>query len=311
MTENILLCDMGGTHARFAKFDSVRQYTQFKKYRLNAFGSFDSIISQYLNDTNTQFITARFAVARRPDNGIIKYKRFSGDPDYEINFPKLEQQFQWNNCQYYNDLEAAAHGARVLTKNQIETVIPATQTPINDDKILVSVGTGVGHAGIHGTSILPTAGGHFLPVTVTEEHRRLEQFIRGKKDPNLALIMEDFVSARGLRMIAEFTSAAPNDNKTNEEFFDHLKTNPNAIRLFFECLGMHLHTLVSVFGFYGGAYIAGGVIDYLIKHNLTDWQAFDQYFKPSMVSSVNDRLSGCAVNYVLHDELPLLGLTTL
>ena len=110
-------------------------------------------------------------------------------------------------------------------------------------------------------------------------------------------------------MIAEYTSGVKNTDLSNEDFFAHLKTNGDAVRLFFECLGLHAHNLVSVFGFYGGVYLAGGVIDYLIRHDLADWQAFDKYFKPKMVSSVNDRLNGCAVHYVLHDELPLLGLT--
>jgi glucokinase len=311
MTENILLCDMGGTHARFAKFESMGHYAQFKKYRLNAFSSFDAIITKYLDDTKAQFATARFAVARRPDKGVIKYKRFSGDPDYEINFPALEQQFNWKHCQYFNDLEAAAYGAHILKPEQVQPVIHTTKDAITDNKILVSVGTGVGHAGIQNTSILPTAGGHYLPITVTNEHRKLESFIRNKKDKNLSLIMEDFVSSRGLRMIGEFTSDKPNDDQNNEEFLHGLKSNPDAVRLFFEFFGMHIHNLVSVFGFYGGVYIAGGVVDHLIKNKLTDWGAFDTYFKPSMVSSVNDRLCGCSVDYVLHDELPLLGLTTL
>lgn len=311
MSNNILLCDMGGTHARFARFIEQGDYADFKKYKLNDYTSFDAIVRDYLKDTGLSFSKARFAVARRPDKGVIRYKRFSGDPDYEINFPQLEKLFQWENCLYLNDLEAAAHGATILTEDQKKLIIPATHSPVTDNAVVISVGTGVGHAGIHGKEIFQTAGGHFLPVTVTEQQREVEAFIRAKKDASLSLIMEDFVSSRGLRMITEFISGESNDDHDNDVFFDQLKSHPEAITLFFEFLGLHVHTLVSVFGFYGGVYLAGGVIDYLIHYGLTDWDSFDRFFKPPMVSSVNDRLAGCGVHYVLHDELPLLGLTTL
>jgi glucokinase len=97
----------------------------------------------------------------------------------------------------------------------------------------------------------------------------------------------------------------------NDDFFDHLKQHPNATRLFFEFLGLHAHNLVSVTGFYGSVYLAGGVIDHLIQNKLSDWDAFETYFRPNMLPTVTARLESTSVEYVLHDELPLLGLTTL
>ena len=311
MSNNILLCDMGGTHARFARLDGHGAYSQFEKYKLNEFSAFGDIIQTYMDDTGLSFSKARFAVARQPENGVITYKRFAGDPDYEINFPALERQFGWFDCIYLNDLEAAAHGANALQADQMQEVVPATKTPVTENKVVISVGTGVGHAGIYGRDILKTAGGHYLPVTVTEEQRKVEAFIRDRKDASLSLIMEDFVSARGLKMITEYITGQSVDDLSDEALFETLKSQPHAIRLFFEFLGLHAHNLVSVFGFYGGLYLAGGVIDHLVKHNLTDWNAFTAYFKPPMLQTIHDRMDGCAVNYVLHDELPLLGLTTL
>lgn len=302
---------MGGTHARFANLVSKGEYSDFKKYRLNDFDSFSAIIEKYMNDCGLNFTTARFAVARTIIDGLISYKRFAGDPDYIIDFPAIEKQFSWHKGIYLNDLAAAAHGVCALTSDHVRTVIPAIKPQWNTHKVIVSVGTGVGHAGILEGQILETPGGHFLPITVTEEHHAVEQFIRGKKDPSLSLIMEDFVSARGLRMITEYISKQPNDTLSPDDFITHLKNHPDAVRLFFECLGMHAHNLISVMGFYGGVYIAGGVIDHLLENDLADWAAFEKYFRPNMVSVVNDRLQGCPVHYVLHTELPLLGLTTL
>ena len=308
---NILLCDLGGTHARFAKFEAVGAYSNFKKYRLNDFTNFDDIVQKYHVDTGLKFDTARFSVARTPVNGLIEYQRHAGDPDYAIDFNVIESKFGWTNIPYLNDLEAAAHGLSVLSDDDIQTVIQPNGKTWNDNKIIISVGTGVGHAGILNGQIMRTSGGHFLPVTVTEHHRKIESFIRRKKDKNYSLIMEDFVSGRGLRMIAEYMTAFPNDDMTPDEFMQDLKNHPDVVTLFFEFLGLYAHMATNVTGMYGGVYLTGGVIDNLIKHDLTDWDAFQRFFKSNMVSVMNDRLIGCAINYILNDELPLLGLTRL
>lgn len=253
---------------------------------------------------------ARFSVARTPVDGIIRYKRFAGDPDYEINFPTLEAQFGWTNCVYLNDLEAGAHGANHVGQNQLKTLIQGS-AEINQHKVLISVGTGVGHAGMMDGHILRTAGGHHFPVTVTHEHRDLESFVRTQKGADDALIMEDFVSARGLRTIAAFISKESNDRLSNAEFMAYLKNYPDATRLFYELLGLYAQNLVSIMGFYGGVYITGGVIDYLIKYDLADWNSFRRFARPADMTSVFWRFETVPVHYVLHDELPLLGLTTL
>jgi len=302
---------MGGTHARFAKFESKGHYSNFRKYRLNDFTSFEDIVSLYMQEEKNHFNQAHFALARTPIKGRIEYNRHSGDPDYIIDFNIVQNKFNFDNFNWINDLEAGAHGIKILENSHLENILESNKQEWNQNKILISVGTGVGHAGILNDRVLSTAGGHYLPITVNEEHRKIEKFIRKGKDESLSLIMEDFVSGRGLRAIAEYVSAFPNDDLSPEDFMKDLKNHPDAVRLFFEFLGMYAHNVVSVTGFYGGVYLTGGVIDNLIRNDLTNWDAFEQYFKPPMLSVVNDQLNSASVNYVLHDELPLLGLTTL
>jgi len=302
---------MGGTHARFARFEDVGSYSDFKKYRLNEFSSFENIIQKYLDETNLSFSNALFSVARTPMNGVIEYQRDAGDPDYKIDFNHVRDQFKWPNMQWFNDLEAAAMGIPCLNDNQTEILLKSTGDRWNDHKVIISVGTGVGHAGIMDTQIMRTTGGHWQPISITEEQRKIEKFVRNRKDKNLSLIMEDFVSGRGLRSIAEYISAFPNNDLEPEVFIQDLKNHPDAVRLFFEFLGLYAHNIISVTGFYGGVYLTGGVIDNLIKHDLTNWNAFKTYFRPPMVHGVSHRLNSTSVNYVLHNELPLLGLTTL
>jgi len=297
MKKNILLCDIGGTHARFAKFEAKGEYSHFKKYCLNDFQSFEYIVEKYHDETGLKFETARFSVARTPMNGRIEYQRHAGDPDYIIDFNVLEKQFGWSNVLYLNDLEAAAYGVNILDEKQTKVILKSKGDVWNNHKIIISVGTGVGHAGIFDDKIMRTCGGHWLPVTVTDEHRAIEQYVRNQKDADHALIMEDFVSGRGLRSINEYYGGTGDD------------LTSNTIRLFFEFLGLYAHTVVSVTGFYGGVYLTGGVIDHLVGHGLVNWEAFEKYLRPAMVSVVEQRLHSTPINYVLNDELPLLGLT--
>lgn len=309
--ENILLCDFGGTHARFAKYESKGQYSDFKKYRLNDFESFEDIIAIYMDDCGHNFTGARFASARAAIDGVIHYRRHAGDPIYQINFNKIKDDFNWGDLIILNDLTAGAHGLPLLKPDDSKIILNNDEPPWNNFHSLISVGTGIGYSGNINGQILETPGGHWLPITVTEEHRKIEKFIRRKKDENFALIMEDFISGHGLRAIAGYTSAFPNDDMSPTEFMQDLKHNPDAIRLFFEFLGIYANTVTAITGFYGGLFLTGGVIDNLVKNDLTNWDAFESYFRPKMVQSVNHRLNGTSVSYILNDELPLLGLTSL
>jgi glucokinase len=311
MDLNILLCDIGGTHARFARYARKGAYLDFKKYRLNDFESFEDIVQKYHDDSGLKYNEARFSTARTPMNGVIEYVRHAGDPSYVINFNNIEKQFGWDKALYLNDLEAAAYGVPCLTDDETQIVTPAEGEKWNDHKIVISVGTGVGHAGIMDGHIMRTNGGHWLPVTVTEEHRALEKFVRAQKDTSYALIMEDFVSGRGLKAITQFISGIENNNLSPNDFMAHLKEYPDAIRLFFEFLGLYVHQIVSVTGFYGGVYVTGGVIDHLVKNNIVDWRSFETYFRPKMVQIVDDALISTPIYYIKNDELPLLGLTAI
>lgn len=170
MSDNaqIMLCDIGGTHARFALFAAQGRYDNFKKYRLDSADSFEDLIRRYQDETGLSFTRAVFSVARTPVNGVIAYKRFAGDPDYRIDFPSMKQIFGWGCIDHGNDLAAAAYGTTIMQGDMAHIVIPATQTAQNHHKILVSVGTGVGHAFIvNNRDVFGTHGGHMLPVTVT------------------------------------------------------------------------------------------------------------------------------------------------
>lgn len=312
--ENILLCDIGGTHARFARFVKKGKYDHFKKYRLKEFKSFDHIIEAYIQDTGLMFTEARFAAAKTPVNGVISYKRSEHDPDFDINFPHLQRHFNWPMLLHLDDMEPAILGATWLNEHQpekLKTVIPSKEKPWNNNTLLISVGTGLGFAHDLNWQAYATPGGHVLPLTVTNEHRQVEAFARARKDHKLSLVMEDFVSLGGLKMIHSYMTGDEGHDLSPEEFMAGLQSQPDVTRLFFEFLGLYAHMVTCCTAFYGGIFLTGGVLDHLIAAKLTDWKAFEKYFRAPMLPVVNARLESTAVHYILHDEVPLLGLTTL
>lgn len=312
--DNILLCDIGGTHARFARLVKAGEYDNFRKYHLKSFDDFPHIISTYIKESELTFSSARFAAAKTPVNGIISYKRTSHDPDYEINFPVIREHFKWDNLLHLDDMQPALMGAIYLNNNkpdQLSTVIEAREAAWNANTILLSIGTGLGYAHAKDGEPFCTPGGHILPLTVTAEHREVEAFIRSHKDPSQSLIMEDFVSLGGLKMIDSFVNGKIDTDPSVENFMARLNETPNVSRLFFEFFGLYAHMVTCCTGFYGGMFLTGGVLDHLIKHDLADWDAFKTYFSPPMLPVVNARLNSVSVHYLTHDEMPLLGLTTI
>ena len=312
--ENILLCDIGGTHARFANYVTYGQYDHFKKYRLENYKTFEEILQQYINETGIEFMSARFAAAKTPIDGIISYKRFEHDPNFEINFPQIKDHFNFTDLLHLDDMEPALKGAIYLdkyNKDLIDTVVKSSTSAWNNHKQLISIGTGLGYAHAYNDRAYCTPGGHVLALTVTEEQRKIEKYIRFNKASETALIMEDFVSLSGLRMIDSYVSGWMDNESTPEEFMQSLKSKPDVPRIFFEFLGLYAHMVTCSTAFYGGIFLTGGVLDHLVRADLARWDAFEQYFRPSMLPVINQRLSSCPVKYVLHEELPLLGLTNL
>lgn len=307
-----LLVDIGGTHARLAILDSPGRYSGFHKYRLNDVAGFADIIRRYQQDTGRAFNQARFAHAREAVDGVIAYKRHAGDADYAIDFNALKKEFGWSSTARFNDLEAAMMGVPFLTPaHHVDPVITSSGAPENDHRLLVSIGTGQGHAALINGAVIKTHGGHFLPPVMEGKiHEGLRAFIRAKKDSAYSVMIEDFISSRGLCHMAEYVSGQEVTDVFDGTLVGLMKENPDIARLFFDYLGAQAHVVAGGTGLYGGVYYTGGVIDYLYDHDLCDWAAYHRTLKSRMVSVVDQSYASIPVYYVRERELPLLGLTS-
>lgn len=337
----ILLCDIGGTHGRFAlmpskigqgidqKIDSAKKGDVFqglKKYKLHDFKTFPDLITTYLTQVGLRendIFEMRLSLARLPVDGKISVKRSAADPDYAIDLNNLP----WDigrTLHHYNDLEAAAYGLNAIDDAvHLDNVVPRrAEGNWSSNAILIAIGTGVGHALIHRDEktrdikqVFKTTGGHIPFGSPDPTHNQFFQFIQDHKSAETPpyFIAEDVISGRGLRMAAAFISGKSVKNcqaMSDDEFIELLKETPKISALFFELLGRYVFTLVGGSGFYGGVYINGGVIDALTHHGLADWQSFETGYRPDgLYPTVIDRLNCTPVSYVREENLPLYGLT--
>ena len=200
-----------------------------------------------------------------------------------------------------NDLEAAAHGIPKLKPSQIKSIIsPENDNThfVNPPKVIVGIGTGIGHAFLFEKSgvesfVQRSHGGHMPITAITHEQKDILKKMTDIKPKERDLIVEDIVSGSGLKNLK------------------NLVGGDVALRLFAEFLGIYCNILVSVSGAYGGVYLTGGVMNELMGRSQFDEDSFRKYFLRPMVRVVNESLGSTPVNYTREENMPIMGLYVL
>src|SRR5690606_4557015 len=109
-------------------------------------------------------------------------------------------------------------------------------------KLLIGIGTGIGHAFLferegHAPFVQRTHGGHIPAYGITKEQQDLIALLQSKQTLKRDLIMENIVSGSGLWTMQDLIG------------------RDDALRFFWEFLGLYCNNLVSTAGAYGGVYL--------------------------------------------------------
>lgn len=291
---SIVLADLGGTHLRLAHAGNI---TDIDKYKIADYADIGTVLKNFASDIDALYLAA----AIHPRKGIIEDKRFGDKSHWVIDLPALEKELSLKRLVVLNDLEAAAHSLSTFKGEDLQMLLPVKEDKPHFDhppKLLIGIGTGIGHAYLfersgHQDFVQRSHGGHIPVLAVTDEQRDIVAQLIKIKTHKRDLIVEDVVSGHGFANLKSVTS---------EE---------NALRLFWEFLGLYCNALVSVTGAYGGIYLTGGVMDELFAANKIDMKAFETYFRRPMVPVVVESLSSTPVYYVLEPNMPIVGLASL
>lgn len=290
----ILLADLGGTHLRLARTHDIKNV---EKFVIADYPNIEGVLKGYEEKITMLYLAA----AIQPINGVIEDKRFGDKSHWSIEIQKLKTALNIKDIIIVNDLEAAAYGISKLKGGQTQSIISPQNDQthfINPPKLIVGIGTGIGHALLfeksgHDSFVQRSHGGHMPIAIITDEQRDILDKINDLKTKGRDLIVEDIVSGNGL---------------TN---LKNLVGSDIALRLFAEFLGIYCNILVSVTGAYGGVYLTGGVMNELIGRKQFDEDAFTKFFLRPMVPVVNECLGATPVYYTREENMPIMGLYVL
>jgi len=286
----IVLADLGGTYLKLAQGDTPLDVSL---YKIDQHVDFVNVIRAFAPTITRLYL----ATAIMPLDGIIADKRFK-DPSYwQIDIRTLPHVLNLQKLTILNDLEAAAYSIPHLTRDDYRVLLDPQKPQLhfsNPPKILIGIGTGIGHAFIHpshdGGTVRRTHGGHVPAFGMTEEHHHVIQKLRAIVPTTRDVIMEDIVSGTGLLHLKAFYNAS------------------DAVRLFWEFLGLYTNMMVSLSGAYGGVYLTGGVLHHLYEDGTVDIASFEHYFLRPMVRIVEESMQSVPVLYSINPYLPVLGL---
>lgn len=291
---SIVLADLGGTHLRLAKAAEPRAVT---KYKIADYSDIETVLRAFTPDITALYLAA----AIHPRAGIIEDKRFGDKSHWVIDLAYLQDKLHLQRLLVLNDLEAAAHALPALMGDDLTQLLPAREEQVHFDhppKLLVGIGTGIGHAFLfekagHAAFVQRSHGGHLPAMALSDEQKDIAARLEKTNKRGRDLIVEDIVSGSGY---ASLLSLVPEQD---------------ALRLFWEFLGLYCNALVSACGAYGGIYLTGGVADEMIAAQKTDSVAFSKFFNRPMVPVVAESLAATPLYYCREANMPIVGLSTL
>lgn len=289
-----VLADLGGTHLRLARAQAPADIT---KYKITDFQDIETVLKQFAPDISALYLAA----AIQPRGGVIEDKRFGEKSHWTIDLRKLQEKLGLQKLLVLNDLEAASYALPLLTGDNLDTILQATEEQIHFDhppKLLIGIGTGIGHAFLfekpgHEIFVQRSHGGHIPALSVSDEQRDIIHRLSAANTKGRDLIVEDIVSGSGYANLLSLMSE------------DH------ALRLFWEFLGLYCNTLVSLCGAYGGVYLTGGMMDELHAAGKIDAPSFSRFFHRPMVPVVVESLAATPVYYCREANMPIVGLSKL
>lgn len=303
-----VLCDIGGTFARFALADSI---AQARKYTAADFESFEAALESFCAQAGVKDKSGlRIATAAYPDkNGAW---RFVNRNPWVIDPAALKKQ-GWSVEIILNDFAAAVWGLQSLNDKTHKILKPGVARA-DLPQCLTGPGTGLGLGYLvptpRGPHVQRTHGGHMLAAALTLEQREIITLVEKQKTEGTIPVFENFVSGLGLFNIYKGLAGSKAKLNAPEDMFDHLDDAfvQKSIRLFHEFFGLFAQTAVVTGHAYGGLYLTGGVLDRLVESNRFDFAAFEKFFVLEGVASVKQALAETPVIYVTEPYLALKGL---
>lgn len=304
----ILLCDIGGTHIRFAVSQPGSFMCQPEKLRVDRHHSLEDAIQRYLL---SQSIAA--------DDVDYLYLAFSDRNDWVREVAVLQTGLPRAGLRKIKDFEASAMGCLCAEEGDFERLYGdrAGHTE-HASRVVLGVGTGLGVAYITGKPehevVQRTHGGHMLPALPLPEHRDIFDALALERKDGFIPIYEDVLSGKGMFRLYRYLCQRSHLNPQYHDESDLLISGRDdplvqmTLKFFHEILGVFTHQAVAFMYSYNGVYLTGGVIDRLKLAGLFDTETFLRSFHQANIPVVRSDVMATPVYWIRDEFVSLRGL---
>ncbi len=299
----IVLADIGGTHARFARFQGGRMEGA-QKLRAGDYPSFLACLEAYGGAPGSLYVAAAGNRLRKPN----QYNHWIVERE------PLEQA-GWRVAPFVNDFRASAQGIVALDAAGLTVLRPGLPAP-DQPRALLGPGTGLGLAYImpaaQGSHVQETYGGHMLAASYTAEQADILGIIAGLKQNDKAVVYENVASGSGLSYLYRAVCQQQGVKSACESAEEILATEDDAsriaLRLFHEFLGLFAHHALITGHAFGGLYLDGGMLQRLQDAKRWDAAAFLGAFDRPLLPVVRESAAHTPVYLVKDPFIALRGL---
>ena len=268
-----LLCDIGGTHARFACLED-NDPGPITLLETAAFPTIEAAIRHVLSDCQVEPQQAVVSVA----GPVAQNQARLTNAAWHIDGETLRRAFDLRRALVVNDFLALAHGLPELSEDEREAIGTAKLDDSRsrfDPMVVIGPGTGFGAAlylpKADGPGcVVPTEAGHKTLSVGNELEERVVALLR--RDLGHVAV-EDAVSGPGLerldRALAELNGWTGPSRSAAEIVAAAQAGEPQAnetLELFFDLLGATAGNIALATGAKGGVYLAGGILPRLKAH---------------------------------------------
>ena len=299
----ILLADIGATNARFCVTSDCSKYEHSASLEVINSTSLEELCNKYLN--RYQLVNKVNKAVIGVAAPIIKDEVSFVNANISFSVKGLKKQLFEEGLIVVNDLALQAHAIKGLEKSELSFIGTKKEQP-EGPKILVSPGTGLGLAGIIDQQIVATEAGHLnIPQKeIKNDLKRIsDSFIsKSKRAPTY----EDFLSGKGIRFFYEVLSEGERSNLSSKEILENKELSEGCTKtteLVVYLLASYLRYVALVWGSTGGVYLAGSIVNSLIKEEI--YQTFRETFENS--ETMQDLLKAIPLILITIDDIGFRG----
>jgi len=312
---NILLCDLGGTHARFSTLEDGA-IAPVQIYKVAGFGSFADVLMHHSVAIGAQFSGAILFIASAGSMNA-EGNWVGASLPWKINVGSLAKEFGLADIKIINDFHATALALPSLQSDQVHVI----QEGVSGLKefCVAGCGTGLGLAhcyedGAGQLQVRQTYGGHMAFSGGTDEQQDIIQRVKQVLRLGRTLVAEDVASGTGLsNLYAALSGVIP--APTGEEIVAKAKAGEGnaqtAIRLHTELLALFCHQAVLYAGVGGRLYLTGALLLSLHANNLLDLSVFKENFTQNPAEIVRQGLEEMHIALIQNETPALMGLWAL